>query len=309
MNIDDFFEKKTLHKLPSLNGLKAFEAAARHMSFTKAAEELHVTQTAISHQVNRLEEELGMRLFYRGKSGLALTSDGMTYFPSVRLAFRELRSSTEFLLQSYNNNTLTLTTLVSLASKWLLPRLGTFKSQYPEIDVRISASTDLVDFYGEGIDAAIRYGNGNWEGLRSDWLMSDDIFPVCSPMLVQEGKLESIEDLANHTLLQVSGLTSNDWNTWLSAAGLARRIEDDTRLTFDLALMAVQAATDGLGVCIGRTSYVEEDIKAGRLVVPFDMKISSNLGFWFVTPKERTDCRKVAAFRQWLIKSIRETGR
>jgi len=290
-----------LPRLPSLNGLRAFECAARHLSFTRAAEELNVTQTAISHQIRRLEDELGVRLFMRLKDGLALTEEGNAYFPGIRSAFLELRYSTEKLLESSNNSVLTISTLVSVASKWLLPRLPSFREAHPQIDVRISASTELVDFRKAGIDAAIRYGNGEWPGLRADWLMSDEIFPVCSPRLLNGDKpLKTPADLAHHPLLQVSGLTANDWNDWLHAAGLPPLTAKGPRLTFDLAMMAVQTAIDGQGVCIGRSTYVDDDLRAGRLVAPFDLRLKSTSGFYFVTPHENAESKKIVAFRQWL---------
>ncbi|MDD0967719.1 MULTISPECIES: transcriptional regulator GcvA [Pseudomonas] len=290
-----------LPRLPSLNGLRAFECAARHLSFTRAAEELNVTQTAISHQIRRLEDELGVRLFMRLKDGLALTEEGNAYFPGVRSAFLELRHSTERLLEANDHSVLTISTLVSVASKWLLPRLPSFREAYPEIDVRISAMTRLVDFRKAGIDAAIRYGNGEWPGLRADWLMSDEIFPVCSPRLLTGDKpLKTPADLAHHPLLQVSGLTANDWNDWLHAAGQPPLTAKGSRLTFDLAMMAVQTAIDGQGVCIGRSTYVDDDLRAGRLVAPFDLRLKSTSGFYFVTPHENAESKKIVAFRQWL---------
>ncbi|WP_285415303.1 transcriptional regulator GcvA [Pseudomonas sp. efr-133-TYG-5] len=290
-----------LTRLPSLNGLRAFESAARHMSFTKAAEELNVTQTAVSHQIRRLEEELGVRLFLRLKDGLALSAEGQAYWPGVRLAFLELRNATESLQASSNNSVLTVSTLVSLASKWLLPRLPSFRQAFADIDVRISASTELVDFRQGGIDAAIRYGNGDWPGLRADWLMSDEIFPVCSPRLLSgPHALQSPADLRNHTLLHVSGLTANDWRIWLDAAGQSQPSAKAPRLTFDLAMMAVQAAIDGQGVCIGRSTYVDDDIRAGRLVAPFALRLKADAGFYLVTPHESADSKKIVAFRNWL---------
>lgn len=290
-----------LPRLPSLNGLRAFECAARHLSFTRAAEELNVTQTAISHQIRRLEDELGVRLFMRLKDGLALTEEGNAYLPGIRSAFLELRYSTEKLLESSNNSVLTISTLVSVASKWLLPRLPSFREAHPQIDVRISASTELVDFRKGGIDAAIRYGDGNWPGLRADWLMSDEIFPVCSPRLLASDKsLKTPADLAHHPLLQVSGLTANDWNDWLQAAGQPPLKAKGSRLTFDLAMMAVQAAIDGQGVCIGRSTYVDDDLRAGRLVAPFDLRLKSDSGFYLVTPHDQAESKKIVAFRGWL---------
>ncbi|WP_236182588.1 transcriptional regulator GcvA [Pseudomonas sputi] len=290
-----------LPRLPSLNGLRAFECAARHMSFTRAAEELNVTQTAISHQIRRLEDELGVRLFMRLKDGLALTEEGHAYLPGIRSAFLELRYSTEKLLESSNNSVLTISTLVSVASKWLLPRLPSFREAHPQIDVRISASTERVDFRKGGIDAAIRYGDGNWPGLRADWLMSDEIFPVCSPRLLTGDKpLNTPVDLAHHPLLQVSGVTANDWNDWLHAAGQPPLTAKGPRLTFDLAMMAVQAAIDGQGVCIGRSTYVDDDLRAGRLVAPFDLRLKSASGFYLVTPHDQAESKKIVAFRGWL---------
>lgn len=294
-------------KIPSLNGLRAFESAARHMSFTKAAEELNVTQTAVSHQIRRLEDELGIRLFLRLKNGLALTDEGRAFLPGIRSAFHEIRCATEMLLDTSNNSALTISTLVSLATKWLLPRLPSFQDAFPNIDIRVTASTELVDFRKGGIDAAIRYGFGDWKGLQADWLMSDEIFPVCSPKLLTGPKaIKSPADLANQTLLQVSGMTSNDWNMWLRAAGLPEKLAEGTRLTFDLTMMAVQAAIDGLGICIGRTTYVDDDLKVGKLVAPFNLRLKSDLGFYLVSPLDIANSKKVMAFRCWLIDLVKQ---
>src|SRR4051812_30751437 len=175
-------------RLPSLNGLRAFEAAARHMSFTLAASELNVTQTAISHQIRRLEEELGIRLFVRQNRTLSLTPEAKEYLPGIRAAFNDLRLATDRLLRKDDGNVLTVSTLASLAAKWLLPRISSFQQQHPGIDVRITTSTALVDFRRDGVDAAIRYGRGQWPGLRADWLMADKMFPVCSPELLKGKK-------------------------------------------------------------------------------------------------------------------------
>src|ERR1700760_2842633 len=193
-------------RLPSLNGLRAFEAAARHLSFTQAASELNVTQTAISHQIRRLEEELGIRLFIRKNRALALTPKARDYLPGVRAAFNDLRLATDRLLRKDDDHVLTVSTLASLAAKWLLPRLTSFQQAHPGIDVRITTSTALVDFKSGDVDARIRYGRGHWRGLRADWLMADEMFPVCSPSLLAGNKpLKCPQDLAHHTLLHSSG--------------------------------------------------------------------------------------------------------
>src|ERR1700685_2629811 len=208
-------------RLPSLNGLRAFEAAARHLSFTNAASELNVTQTAISHQIRRLEQELGIRLFVRQNRALQLTPEAREYMPGVRAALNDLRLATDRLLRKDNDHVLTVSTLASLAAKWLLPRLSAFQEAHPGIDVRITTSTALVDFRGGDVDAAIRYGRGQWPGLRADWLMADQLFPVCSPALVTGNRpLRSPEDLAYQTLLHTSAGYGDDWRLWLTAAGL-----------------------------------------------------------------------------------------
>lgn len=291
-------------RLPSLNGLRAFEAAARHLSFTNAASELNVTQTAISHQIRRLEEELGIRLFVRQNRALALTPEARDYLPGVRAAFNDLRLATDRVLRRDNDHVLTVSTLASLAAKWLLPRLSSFQEAHPGIDVRITTSTALVDFRGGDVDAAIRYGRGNWAGLRADWLTADELFPVCSPALLTGDKpLRCPEDLANQTLLHSSGGYDDDWRLWLTAAGLPANISKQPGLTFDLILMTVQAAIDGFGVAMGRTSYVEADIAKGRLVVPFKITLPADAGFYLVSPEAKADSPKLRAFRQWLVAS------
>ncbi len=292
-------------RLPSLNGLRAFEAAARHLSFTQAASELNVTQTAISHQIRRLEDELGIRLFVRKNRALALTPEAREYLPGIRAAFNDLRLATDRLLRKDDSNVLTVSTLASLAAKWLLPRLSAFQEAHPEIDVRITTSTGLVDFNNGDVDAAIRYGRGHWPHARSEWLMADEMFPVCSPtLLTGKRPLRSPEDLKDHVLLHNTN-NGDDWRLWLTAAGLPADISKQPGITFDLILMTVQAAIDGMGVAMGRTTYVKDDIAKGRLVVPFQITLPADAGFYIVSPEGTADSPKLRAFRQWLIASAR----
>ncbi|SEO26652.1 transcriptional regulator GcvA [Bradyrhizobium sp. OK095] len=289
-------------RLPSLNGLRAFEAAARHLSFTLAASELSVTQTAISHQIRRLEEELGIRLFIRQNRALALTPEARDYLPGIRAAFNDLRLATDRLLRKDDDKVLTISTLASLAAKWLLPRLTDFQEQHPGIDVRITTSTSLVDFQRDDVDAAIRYGRGQWQGLRADWLMADELFPVCSPSLLRGDKpLRQPEDLRGYTLLHTSNANSDDWRLWLTAAGQPSDIARQPGITFDMIFMTIQAAIDGIGVAMGRTSYVQDDIAKGRLVVPFKIALPADAGFYLVSPEGRREAPKLAAFREWMI--------
>jgi LysR family glycine cleavage system transcriptional activator len=282
--------------------LRAFEAAARHLSFTLAASELNVTQTAISHQIRRLEEELGIRLFIRQNRALALTPEARDYLPGVRAAFNDLRLATDRLLRKDDDKVLTVSTLASLAAKWLLPRLTDFQEAHPGIDVRITTSTSLVDFQRDDVDAAIRYGRGQWPGLRADWLMADELFPVCSPSLLRGDKpLRQPEDLRGYPLLHTSNANSDDWRLWLTAAGLPADIARQPGITFDMIFMTIQAAIDGIGVAMGRTSYVSDDIAKGRLVVPFKIALPADAGFYLVSPEGRREAPKLAAFRQWMI--------
>jgi LysR family glycine cleavage system transcriptional activator len=292
-------------RLPSLNGLRAFEAAARHLSFTLAAAELNVTQTAISHQIKRLEEELGLRLFVRKNRTLALTAKAKDYLPGVRAAFNDLRLATDRLLRKDEDNVLTVSTLASHAAKWLLPRLSAFQEAHPGIDVRITTSTSLVDFKSGDVDAAIRYGRGHWPGVRAQWLMADELFPVCSPALLNSAKpLRCPEDLAHCTLLHTSGGYDDDWRQWLTAAGLPTDISRQPGVSFDLIFMTVQAAMDGIGVAMGRTSYVQDDIAKGRLVVPFKIALPADAGFYLVSPESSDDPQKLKLFRQWLLAAV-----
>jgi LysR family glycine cleavage system transcriptional activator len=291
-----------MSRLPSLNGLRAFEAAARHLSFTKAAEELNVTQTAISHQIKRLEEELGLQLFVRQNRTLALTAEARDYLPGIRAAFQDLRLATDRLKRKENENVLTVSTVTSFATKWLVPRLSRFQELHPSIDVRVTTSIALVDFVRDGVDVGIRYGHGKWPGLRADWLLADELFPVCSPALLKGSTLlRKPEDLAHHTLLHTSHDMEDDWSVWLTAAGLSPKLSTQSGLTFDLQFMTVQAAIDGLGVAIGRTAIVESDLAKGRLVAPFEMTLPAAAGYYLVCPHTAADAPKITAFRDWLI--------
>lgn len=290
--------------LPSLTGLRAFEAAARHMSFTRAAAELNVTQTAISHQIRRLEEQIGIQLFVRRHRALALTREAEDYLPSIRSAFEDLRRATERLRRPDREGVLTVSTTASLATKWLVSRVAAFQDAHPGIEVRITTSAQLVDFHRDGVDMAVRYGRGHWPGLRADWLMAEQIFPVCSPTLLTGDKpLRKPEDLAHHTLLHTM-ISREDWQLWLTASGLPSSVATRRGLTFDQGFMAIQAAMEGLGVALGRTHLVEADIAAGRLVAPFDVTLPQDAGYYVVSPKQMADAPKISLLRNWLIASV-----
>ena len=290
--------------LPSLTGLRAFEAAARHLSFTRAASELNVTQAAISHQIRRLEEQLGLPLFVRADRALTLTRAAQDYLPAIHNAFEELQTATDRLRRRSGDKVLTVSTTASLASKWLVPRLGAFQDAHPGIEVRIATGTKLTDFRRDDVDVAIRYGGGQWPGVRADWLMAVDIFPVCNPSLdTPAHPLRAPSDLAHHTLLHVD-LYPDDWQLWLTAAGLPADLSRRPGLTFDQSMVAVQAAMEGLGVALGRTPVVDADIAAGRLIRPFELALPGEAGYYFVTPEHREDTPEVALFRAWTARAV-----
>lgn len=285
--------------LPPLNALRAFEAAARHLSFTRAAAELYVTQAAVSHQIKALEEYLGLKLFRRRNRALTLTEDGQAYLPAVRRAFDTLRQATDRLLHTDASGALTVSVLPSFAARWLVPRLGRFLRIHPEIDVRLAPGIELVDFARGDADAAIRYGSGHYPGLRADRLLTEDIFPVCSPDLLQRGHaLEKPGDLCHHTLLHADD--DADWRTWLLAAGVDN--VDPTRgPIYTDSGMVIQAAIAGQGVAVARSVLAADDLAAGRLVRPFELSLPSEYAYYFVCPEAEADRHKVAVFRDWLV--------
>ena len=251
-----------LRRLPSLNALKAFEAAARHESFTKAADELSVTQGAVSHQVKALEVELGLRLFNRERQRLVITDAGRGYLEVVRDAFDRLAAGTNRLLQLQRTGALTVTTSPNFASKWLVHRLGRFIEAHPDISLRLSASVHHIDFAREDIDVAIRHGEGNGPGSSVTRLCAEELFPVCSPKFLSgRNALRSPADLGRHALLHVND--RRDWSKWLEAADTA--IADvDRGPVFSQASMAIDAAVDGQGIALARTALAAWDLRAGR---------------------------------------------
>ena len=288
-------------RLPSLNGLRAFDAAARHLSFTEAAEELNVTQTAVSHQIKRLEDELGMPLFIRRNRRLLLTESAQDYLPAVRIAFEGLQEATERLYRRDESGTLTVATTASFAMKWLVPRLAGFQEANPDISVRITTSTELIDFSRDDVDLAIRWGRGDWPGLRTDLLVREAVFPICSPKLLDSRRrLERPEDLAHFILLHATGWPQ-DWRMWLTAVGVEDVVDPTKGLIFENELTAMEAAIDGQGVAIGWSTLIEREVESGRLIVPFDMTLGDQGAYYIVAPEKTADRPKIAAFWNWLI--------
>ncbi|HTO84421.1 MAG TPA: transcriptional regulator GcvA [Methylomirabilota bacterium] len=290
--------------LPPLNALRAFEAAARHLSFTKAARELHVTQAAVSHQIKGLEEYLGVPLFHRHRKAVLLTEAGQLCLPGLRDGFDRLAAAIDSIRNLDNANVLTVTTPPSFAAKWLVPHLDQFRKAHPDYEVRIDASTNLVDFERENVDVAIRYGSGSYPGLESELLFEIEVFPVCSPRLCKgRHPLRSPQDLKWHTLLHTEWRARGeepDWRMWLLAAG-APDVDWSRGPQFNDVTVAIQSAIEGQGVALGRGALVAADLKAGRLVRPFRLSVAGRFRYYLVYPAAALKRPKVAAFRDWLL--------
>jgi LysR family glycine cleavage system transcriptional activator len=288
-------------RLPPLNSLPSFEAAARHLSFSKAAEELHVTHGAVSRAIRHLETQLGVQLFTRKVRSVVLTPLGVSYAAEVRQSLDHLAAAT-LAMSGQQSSVLTVSTLDAFASKWLVPRLFKFRRAYGDIDMRLSTSEKLADFVSDGIEIAIRYGRGQYPGVRSELLMQEDLSPVCSPALLEgPHPLRSPADLKYHTLIHDD--FPIDWAMWLRMAGV-EGVDPHKGPSFYASEHVVQAAVQGEGVALGRSSLVDDDIAAGRLVRPFEFRLSAGLAYYLVYPPGALKRQKVKNFRDWIMAEV-----
>jgi LysR family transcriptional regulator, glycine cleavage system transcriptional activator len=286
-------------QLPPLNALRAFEAAARSESFTRAAEELHVTQGAVSHQVKLLEATLGIKLFSRERQRLVITDAGREYLNVVRDALDRIAAGTERVLQRQNSRVLTVSTSPDFAAKWLVYRLGRFAEAHPGIDLRVSATMHHIDFVREEFDVAIRHGDGNWAGLDAVRLCTEQLFPVCNPKLMSgRNRITKPSDLLKSPLLHLDD--NKNWSQWFDAAGVAAP-ELPHGLTLNRASMLIDAAVDGQGVALARTALAAWDLINGRLIRPFDLSLKLSKTYWIVCPKAVAMKPKIVTFRDWLL--------
>jgi LysR family glycine cleavage system transcriptional activator len=289
-------------RLPPLNALVVFEAAARHLSFTRAADSLHVTQAAVSHQIKALEEWLGVPLFHRvgrGK-GLALTEAGRSYLPRINAALESIRSATSAVMDKRRQRVLNVAMLDSFGLLWLLPRLGRFLKLHPATDVRVLAANLDDDALAMGeVDIDLRYGEGDWPGLQVVRFMTEVIFPVCSPRIITRDKPLAVpSDLGHHALLH--DVLPVDWQTWLDAAG-AQGVDVSRGPGFNHSHLVTAAAINGDGVALGRSALVTDAIERGELVKPFDVTIPCPFAYYAVCSHGSADDPVVVAFRDWLI--------
>jgi LysR family glycine cleavage system transcriptional activator len=289
---------KALRTLP-LTALRSFEAAARHGSFTRAAEELHVTQGAVSRQVQALEDRIGVPLFERAGRRIALSSEGRLLAHATSDALERLGAAIATLTRSAG--ILTVSMLPSLAAYWIAPRMREFVAAHPDLELRLTASRHLVDFEAEGIDAAVRYGPGGWADVGAELLAREEIFPVCSPDHAARLALREPRDLARANLLHSD--VPDGWREWLAAAGCPEIFsEAGVYLDEDTALL--RAAAAGEGVALGRSVLVDGEIAQGRLVAPFDVRIPATFSYWIVTPFATPRSRNVEKLRDWLMASF-----
>jgi LysR family transcriptional regulator, glycine cleavage system transcriptional activator len=285
--------------LPTLSALRSFEAAARHESFTRAADELCVTQGAVSHQIKALEGELGLKLFSRERRGLVITDAGRDYLAVVREAFDRIALGTDRLLQRQRSGVITVSASPDFAAKWLVSRLGRFAEAYPNIELRVSATMRHVDFAREDVDLAIRHGAGSWVGLDAVNLSAEELFPVCSPALVSGSRgIRNPEDVLQFPLLHLDDW--RNWSRWLEAAGVSGEALLHGPI-LNHASMLIDAAIEGQGIALARTALAACDLINGRLVRPFRVALPLSNTYWIVCPRATSTLPKIVAFRDWLL--------
>ncbi len=293
-----------IRHLPSIAALRAFECAARHLSFTRAANDLAQTQGAISHQIRELEGRLGVRLFHRGRRGITLTADGERYRPFVHDALASLRAGASALGAARREHVLTVSMSPNFASKWLVPRLGDFVESHPAIDLRISASMEHVSFVDDGIDMAIRHGDGDWPALSVTRLCTEQVFPVCAPSYAgQHPECRSVHQLTQAMLLH--DRDRGHWAHWMRAMGVGLT---DAALErgpiFNQAALAIDAAVAGQGVALARSALVALDLARGHLVRPVEQALPADFAYWIVAPPALAATDRVSRFTDWLTQQI-----
>jgi LysR family glycine cleavage system transcriptional activator len=293
-------------KLPPLNALRSFEAAARNRSFRNAAEELCVSHSAISHQVKLLEEYLGVRLFIRKARSVELTQAGRSYYPVLREAFDQVAEGTAAIMAPFGASVLTIQLYSTFAIRWLIPRLPGFQSANPDIQIRLQTAQSDVDFEQQDVDMCVMIGNPSNDQLQYDYLFSTELFPVASPgILTGKNTVVTPEDLVNQTLLQVYP-SARDWRDWLRANNVDHLVSPDDGLQFDSYELSITTAVQGQGVALGMHPYIARDLQAGILVDLFPERHVAASGDWYlVCRREKTDLKRFELFRQWIIEQVK----
>ena len=294
---------ETRRRLPPLNALRAFEAAARHLNFSRAADELSVTPGAVSQQIQNLEDYVGVALFKRTPKGLLLTDAAQTALPALREAFDRLAEAASLLTAAVDGRRLTLTAPPSFAAKWLMPRLKRFEEAYPQIDVWLSADMEIVDFAAGEVDMAIRYGSGRYPALEIQRLMSETVIPVASPGLMNENPLNGPDDLSHHTLLHDGSPNADescpDWSMWLAARGV-RGVDGTRGPRFNQSSLVIEAAVGGRGIALAKRTLAQDDLDSGRLITPLQIATAVDFAYYLVHPKAKGRLPQVKAFVGWI---------
>lgn len=286
-------------RLPPLNSMKCFEAAGRLLSFTDAANELNVTQAAVSHQIKVIEEFLGFPLFTRYPRRIVLTKQGKALLPNVIEAFDKLSIAIESINEDQSSNLVTVRLAPSFAAKWLSPRLKYFWLEYPDINLSLFHAHAPVDFEREEFDLAVTYGKGQWPGVVSEPLLSLDFFPVCSPSFMKNDKpLTHIDNLRYYTFLHDANYEC--WTEWLNLAG-ANNIDANKGMIIDDTNVLIRAAIDGQGVALCSTVFIENHLKSGKLVKPFDITLRNDFAYHVVSTEKKLSNPAVLAFKDWLL--------
>ncbi|KTE02696.1 MAG: LysR substrate-binding domain-containing protein [Sphingopyxis sp.] len=287
-----------MSRLPPLAAVRTFEAAGRLQNFSRAAEELGLTQAAVSYQIRQLEDRLGRALFVREKGRVRLSETGQRLLPAISNAFATMGDAFAA-LGSDEADVLTINAATSFGGTWLSARIGSFQLQYPELAVRMAMSNDLIDFDASNVDVAIRIGKGVWPGLRSDFLMRQYLAPIASPAFIEEHDIREPADL-----LRVQRLAPNDswWAEWFALAGVARPPASTRRgIELDSQLQEGSAVQAGFGVAMMTPLYWQGELASGRMVQPFDtLYVSASSGMWLVHRDNRVGVRKIERFREWL---------
>lgn len=289
-------------KLPPLNWLRAFESSARHLSFTLAANELNLTQAAISKQIKNLEFSLGVNLFVRLPRSLELSEDGAAYLPAVKESIDRLASATNELFGHKRTDALNIRVSLVFFNYILAPKLADFYHKYPQAELRFTSHIWSKDSDIEtGVDMEIRHGRGDWQGLKAERLTVDNLVPVCSPKRLVEKPIDNIHDLKQHNLLHVMGFEEG-WGHWLSATGHPD-INPNKGMQFDTLISALQIAEQGMGVALGRSSLVKGLIKAERLVAPLEETVPTEEAFYLVAKANTYESEMAINFKSWLLNS------
>lgn len=292
--------------IPPLNPLRVFEVVARTKNLTIAAEQLHVTQSAVSRQIGVLEIYLGVELFRRERHGVALTRIGQSYADQIIPAFAQIALASDKLIKETRQGALRVRTYTTFAAKWLIPRLLEFRKLYPNIEVILSNAVPDIDFDRDSVDLAIQFGDGLWPRVQTDLLFRDEMEPVCSPQYLAQHTIDGAQPEALlRSRLLVSHYRRSDWDDWLTATAMTGPAESAERMTFSTSVLTWQAAINGLGLAIGQNSMLVDDFASGQLVRPFNRPVRRDKAYYLVRPEFQRESRKVGVFRDWLLDAVK----